>query len=192
MASRKADTAATASASPPRAPRAAPTSAPPGEAALYAPDPDAVTIDGQRFRIGKMRIGPSLRFTELAVRLMARGEQAMRTMMTMNGTERETAGSMLSILTLLPESDLAELVAIAISNDDAVDRAWVIEHWDLEWVLPLLAQFTATNPLGKYFEPLGKVLMNLQAQMPALQTAAQAPAPQANGTTPSASRARST
>jgi hypothetical protein len=105
-------------------------------------------------------------------------------MMTMNGTERETAGSMLSILTLLPESDLAELVAIAISNDDAVDRAWVIEHWDLEWVLPLLAQFTATNPLGKYFEPLGKVLMNLQAQMPALQTAAQAPAPQANGTTP--------
>lgn len=174
----------------PAAPAAAP---PPSEAALYAPDADAVTIDGRRFRIGNMRIGPSLRFTALAVRLMARGEQAARAMLALeNPADREAAGGTLSLLTLLPESDLAELVAIALSNDEAVDQAWVIEHWNMAWVLPLLVQFTEVNSIGSYFVPLGKVLVNLQTQMPELLTAAQAPAPQPNGTTRSASRARST
>jgi hypothetical protein len=167
---------------------AAPAAAPPqSEAAFYAPDADAVTIDGRRFRLGNMRIGPSLRFTALAVRLMARGEQAARTMLAIeNGTDREAAQTTFSLLTLLPESDLAELVAIALSNDEAVDQAWVIEHWNMDWVLPLLAAFTEYNAIGSYFKPLGKVLVNLQAQMPELMGTTPSP------TTPSGLPGRST
>jgi hypothetical protein len=155
----------------PRSRRVAPAAEalPPSEAALYLPDGDVVVIDGRRFRIGKMRIGASLRFTDWVVKFMGRGAAFKATLDSFaDPSAKAAAVNTMSVLSLLPEDDVAELVAIALSSDEQIDRAWVTEHWDLDWVLPLLAQFTEVNPLGKYMGAVGKVTANLTAQFTSL------------------------
>lgn len=149
-------------AAPPRPPQPPPVEAPPTGP---DPDPDVFVVAGRTFRLGKMGIGPSIRFADWASKFIARGSVASRTLQGLEGPARDQAVAAMGLLTLLPESDLLELTAIALSNAEPVDSAWVTEHWDLEWVLPLLARWTEINPIGKYIGPLGRLIQNVMAQV---------------------------
>jgi hypothetical protein len=157
-----------------------PAPAPVDETTLYMPPDVAIVAFGdQRFRVGKMPMGASMRFTRLMAGWLTRAQSTIAAIQAIDdATERDRATATLNWIDLLPEHDLAELLAIALSSnaDAPVTAAWVQEQWDFGQAMDVLDAWLARNAIADYIARLGKLMQTVTRTMP--------PTPPAGSTTP--------
>ena len=121
---------------------------------------ESIKVNGQEFKLGTLSLGQTLKFSNLIVRFcISSADQLKNIGAAINGDSN--FADALAILNLLPEKQVAELIAISLNTDD-IEFCASISVEDLSEIVLTVCE---NNNIGKIVKNCSRAYKLIQTQI---------------------------